>query len=378
MKDLLETILPLPTVSFLEALVHEYIEEFAASEGLLFSQDRFGNSYVTYNGSLPEKEQALVLTAHTDHPGFVVTNVSEGQIKAKFQGGLSAEYGDSETLIAYRLGRIRSEYEQIGTADLVQIETDQEHGRRITGATLVPNIGTEIEEGDMLLWDVTPFAISDDEVPMILARQCDDLIGVVTILDTLRTLARGKVAAHVVGLFTRAEEVGLMGASAAGAGGNIPDGSVVIALETSSGDGGRAVQGDGPIIRVGDAGSIFNPYVSAWMEVIAKELAKNDEGFSFQRVLMDAGSTEATAFHRLGYTTGALCVALGNWHNAGGSGKIEAENVSLYDTEALVTLLVALAKNIDSFESTKLHQENQQKSHASKASKLLLGQPHRK
>ena len=84
----------------------------------------------------------------------------------------------------------------------------------------------------MLLWDVTPFAISDDEVPMILARQCDDLIGVVTILDTLRTLARGKVAAHVVGLFTRAEEVGLMGASAAGAGGNIPDGSVVIALET--------------------------------------------------------------------------------------------------------------------------------------------------
>ena len=114
------------------------------------------------------------------------------------------------------------------------------------------------------------------------------------------------------------------------------------------------------------------------MEVIAKELAKNDEGFSFQRVLMDAGSTEATAFHRLGYTTGALCVALGNWHNAGGSGKIEAENVSLYDTEALVTLLVALAKNIDSFESTKLHQENQQKSHASKASKLLLGQPHRK
>ena len=145
MKDLLETILPLPTVSFLEALVHEYVEEFAASECLLFSQDRFGNSYVTYNGSLPEKEQALVLTAHTDHPGFVVTNVSEGQIKAKFQGGLSAEYGDSETLIAYRLGRIRSEYEQIGTADLVQIETDQEHGRRITGATLVPGIGTEIE-----------------------------------------------------------------------------------------------------------------------------------------------------------------------------------------------------------------------------------------
>ena len=93
---------------------------------------------------------------------------------------------------------------------------------------------------------------------------------------------------------------------------------------------------------------------------------------------MDAGSTEATAFHRLGYTTGALCVALGNWHNAGGNGKIEAENVSLYDTEALVTLLVALAKNIDSFESTKLHQENQQKSHACKASKLLLGQPHRK
>ena len=92
---------------------------------------------------------------------------------------------------------------------------------------------------------------------------------------------------------------------------------------------------------------------------------------------MDAGSTEATAFHRLGYTTGALCVALGNWHNAGGNGKIEAENVSLYDTEALVTLLVALAKNIGSFESTKLQQENQQKHLAIAASKLLLEQPHR-
>jgi len=115
-----------------------------------------------------------------------------------------------------------------------------------------------------------------------------------------------------------------MGASAATNSSVLPADAIVIAIETSSGAGGRAIQGDGPIIRVGDAGSIFTPKVTTWMEHVASNLAEKAD-FKYQRLLMDAGSTEATAFFRLGLDTGALCVSLGAWHNAGPNQEIVPE-----------------------------------------------------
>ena len=51
----------------------------------------------------------------------------------------------------------------------------------------------------------------------------------------------------------------------------------------------------------------------------------------------------------MGYTTGAACVALGNYHNAGPRGRVRAETVSLSDIDGLARLFERMARRTDRF-----------------------------
>nr|HRC63237.1 hypothetical protein [Dehalococcoidia bacterium] len=126
--------------------------------------------------------------------------------------------------------------------------------------------------------------------------------------------------------------------------------ALVIAVETSSMAGGRAEQGAGPIIRVGDALHVFSPAMTQWMTSTAQELAAFGDGFRYQRKLMDGGVTEATAYDLYGYETGAACIALGNYHNAGARSKVAPETVDLGDLEGLVRLFVRMFETVPAFE----------------------------
>jgi endoglucanase len=142
----------------------------------------------------------------------------------------------------------------------------------------------------------------------------------------------------VYGLFTRAEEVGFVGAIQLARNEVLPKAVTVVSLETSSAKGGPATMGGGPIIRVGDRTSIFDPLATAQLTQIAKE-----RGIPCQRLLMQGGTCEATAYQLYGYRTAGLCIALGNYHNCADDAKIAPEFVSLADIEGLVELCVALS-----------------------------------
>ncbi|MDA0301967.1 MAG: hypothetical protein O2822_05515, partial [Chloroflexi bacterium] len=176
----------------------------------------------------------------------------------------------------------------------------------------------------------------------------------VSILATLDRMVVSDAPGHVLGLFTRAEEVGLVGAAAVAKAGVLPKDALVVAVECSSMAGGRAEQGEGPIIRVGDVQHIFSPRVTMWMTQVARELAAEDRTFKYQRKLMDGGTTEATAYDLMGYETGAACMALGNYHNAGPRGRVAAETVHLGDVEGLARLFERMARDtrrVDAVES---------------------------
>ncbi|MDA1002408.1 MAG: hypothetical protein O3B31_03520, partial [Chloroflexi bacterium] len=89
-----EELLPLATASFREERVLDYVRRFAAARGLACDADRAGNLYVTHRRG--RVTRPLVLTAHTDHPGFVVTAVRGRRLTLEFRGGLGAEYGAGE------------------------------------------------------------------------------------------------------------------------------------------------------------------------------------------------------------------------------------------------------------------------------------------
>ena len=329
LRDLVREVLSIPTASYLEGHVAAYIRRFAAERGLACSEDRYGNVYVQYRRG--RARRPLVVGAHMDHPGFVITGVSGRRLELEFRGGLSAEYGKGERVRIYGAG----DGELRGLARITSLRRSP--ASRISGArATLAGRGARAEPGDLALWDLDACRFRGD---IVRARQCDDLIGCVATLATLDRVATARSNGHMVGLFTRAEEVGLRGASVAARDRLLPEDALVVAVETSSMAGGRAAQGAGPVIRVGDATHVFSPRMTQWMTALAQELAAEDSDFRYQRKLMDGGTTEATSYDLYGYETGALCIALGNYHNAGPRGRVAAETVHMGDVEGLVRLL---------------------------------------
>lgn len=338
LPDLLRAVLTVPTVSYLEHGVLAYVRAFAAERGLPYAEDAYGNAYVRYRRRGPRRP--LVLGAHLDHPGFVVTGARGSAVTLEFRGGLSARYGRGERLRLYRPGALRA----YGRAVITRVVADER--ARIAGA-MARREGEHPAVGDLALWDVPAFSLRGTRVR---ARQCDDLAGATAVLSTLDRLAAAGASAHVIGLFTRAEEVGLRGASVVGRERLLPADALVVAVETSSMAGGRAVQGGGPIVRVGDAVHVFSPRMTRWMAALCQELSAADPAFRYQRKLMDGGVTEATAYDLYGYETGAACIALGNYHNAGPRDRVAAETVHLDDLAGLVRLFERMAVDVGRFE----------------------------
>ena len=327
LRELVREVVSIPSAPYLEGGVRDYLRAFAAGRGLAHEEDAYGNVYITYRRG--RRRTPLVLGAHMDHPGFVVEGVRGRRLRLEFRGGLSAEYGKGERLALYREG----ERTPHAHASITSVRRDER--RRLAGAAATLDPGERAAEGDLALWDVPACRFRGD---LVQARACDDLAGCAAVLATLERVAAERRSGHLIGLFTRAEEVGLRGASVVGRERLLPDDALVIAVETSSFAGGRAVQGGGPIIRVGDALHIFSPALTQWMTALAQELAEEQDGFGWQRRLMDGGVTEATAYDLYGYETGAACIALGNYHNAGARGRVRAETVHLGDLEGLARL----------------------------------------
>ena len=283
-SQLLETvrsILGQPTAPFHEDAVRaEICLQLAQCPHVTLEIDEFQNLIATYaNGDAPAR---YAFAAHMDHPGFV---------GGEFHGGVAKEYLDRHP----------------PTRDY----------------------------GAFAMWDLPAFTLAHSR---IYSRACDDLIGCAVIVAMFQEMERTGAKGSCQGLFTRAEEVGLVGAMLLAESGRISRDVTVVSLECSSELGGPAQMGAGVVVRVGDRTSLFDDAATATLARLATE-----RGIPFQRCLMSGGTCEGTAYQLCGYRTAALCVALGNYHNCGPGTTIESEFVSLADVEALTRLCVAAA-----------------------------------
>ena len=290
--EIAETILSCPTAPFHEAAVRSAIVDLLRTYPCVeLRQDDFGNLIARYRGAEGNQPARFALCAHMDHPAWVTPDLSAPDAERVFLGGVPANY-------------------------------------------LEKNRARVHDFGPFAMWDLPAFELRDE---CIYSRACDDLMGCVAIVATLERLSQQENQTDFYGLFTRAEEVGFAGAiEMARAGWLQREQVTVISLETSS-ERPPAKMGDGPILRVGDKTSVFDQVVAADLAAAAEE-AK----LTVQRCLMSGGSCEATAFRLYGVRCGALCVALGNYHNCGPGERIEAEYVSLHDMLGLVELCTAL------------------------------------
>lgn len=307
--SILKKLLKQPTAPFHEYYVRaEILRQLEGTPNVTTKLDDYGNVIASYRKGTAKTARVWTFGAHMDHPGWVKNSKGEWE----FLGGIPKTVIDNPDITHHR--KVVGEFATFDFA--VHIE-DRE---------------CEIEDDDD---DDTSIVLSETVVE---AAACDDLVGCSTIIAVFKELARLDLDAHVNAVFTRAEEIGFLGAWHVGQNWPFGDNSVFLSIETSRPVNG-AEMGEGPILRVGDRLSVFDHELVSILNKTASEQA-----IRIQRCLLDAGACEASAIQACGIRSAGISIPLGNYHNLDDNDRtnVTPEYVMLSDVEDTVKLLVAL------------------------------------
>lgn len=263
--------------------------------------------------SVKSGEPVRLFIAHMDHPGFHGAGwISERRLRVKWHGGSPTRFlsgtkvwlADGEGYVGQGLLRkpvLHKSKRYLVSAE-VRLDNKDLHSRFGTASQLYG--GLQFRKP---VWQ---------QGKKIYTRAADDLVGVYSIMETAFSLfGRNKRSgsAPFIGLITRGEEVGFVGAV-----GHLELGwldaaarpVVAVSLEASRTLPG-AVIGRGPVLRQGDWRTVFSASGLKVLADIGNRLLKGRH----QRKLMDGGSCEATATTAWGLETIGMSVPLGNYHN---------------------------------------------------------------
>ncbi|MEM6392202.1 MAG: M20/M25/M40 family metallo-hydrolase [Planctomycetota bacterium] len=330
----------IPTAAGREDAVVQWITAWTKRrKDLALTPDQHGNLQLTHTKA-PDTDTPLFITAHLDHPAFVATALDpDGKtLHADFRGGVHDEYFVGTQVRHAPSGAV-------GTiTDLEQAQPD----KRVTVLFKKPIAAAR---GDVLTWHLPDAVIKKNHLH---APACDDLAAVAAALSALDLLRKHQPRTDVRLLFTRAEEVGFIGALAVAKSRSIPRKARLLCLENSKAFA-ESPLGGGPIVRVGDRTSVFTPARTDAAARAAAQLAEDDASFKWQRKLMPGGTCEATAFNAFGYAATCLCLPLANYHNMAPStdrhlAKIAPESIHLDDYHGLIRLLHVIATTPESLE----------------------------
>ncbi len=315
-----------PTAPFRETWVLNEVAQILNELKLPYVTDSSGNLIAgVRNLKELKNSRKVALVAHTDHPGFHLLAKKKGLWRARWYGGCPPKMANAPLAIYHPQFPGMRLCARSASATL---DKKKEFSIKILSKDFIP--------------DATCFGAFDypgysKKGSRITTRVADDLAGVVIILSTLSRL-NSQARKSFVGIFTRAEEVGFVGAL-----GFIFDKSMgaqnrVISLEASSQRVGARV-GKGPIVRLGDRKTLFDTEMISLLD----KAAKNKK---HQRRIMDGGSCEATAFNAFGIRAAGLAVPLGNYHNQRPSGRPGPEFIDENDLHGAVLLCTEFYQNL--------------------------------
>lgn len=332
-----------PATAFKEEGVVNAVKDILAEIGLEYQVDDFGNIIAKVTGTDPTANP-LAIVAHMDHPGFEITSNSADGYIAKAMGGVppsSFEAGVPVQVILPNGSRIKG-----ATAGKVGEDSERQ-------VLIKLDQPQDLEPPVTAVFDLTDFELDGEHIRM---RAVDDLAGCGSILAALAQLTTGDAPpGDVYGVFTRAEEVGLVGARLMAEAGTLPQETLIISAESSRTLPG-AEMGEGIVIRVGDAGFTFTAEAESVLIRARETLQQRDGGFKCQRQLMSGGTCEASAFAVFGYQTTGIAFPLGNYHNGAPEGRIEAEYIHVDDYLGGVELITEAARRVSDRTNTAFRQ----------------------
>lgn len=320
--DFLLQLLAQPAAPFREQHVAALVRLALTHNRIPFFQDPAGNIVVGAESQADylqliqthDEEPLRVFIAHMDHPGFHGLRwIKPNVLRVKWLGGSPVKHlHNSRVWLSDGAG-----WRGAGLMRRIRIHPK---GYAIEQAEI------HLQRASATPWPAAKklFGAFDFNKPvtrrgsLLYTRAADDLVGVFCIIATaLSVFSRRsqKRRPPFLGLLTRAEEVGFVGAIAHFELGWLQSATrpvICVSLEASRTLPGAEV-GKGPIVRLGDRRT---PFDAASLQVLT-ELAAELLPQAHQRRLMDGGTCEGTVAMAYGFPTIALAVPLGNYHNQG-------------------------------------------------------------
>ncbi len=358
-QPLFERILEQPTAPFREEMVASVILESLDEARVPWFLDGVGNIVVGVDSekalktllAKKGKEPLRVFIAHMDHPGFhgVQWRGPRGgtKLNVKWHGGAPTEHMDGA---------------KVWLRDFVGNEAEgvlrEPKYKKTTFGKMLESATVEFEKEDLIhlsganevyggLKFRAPLWRKGD---LVYTRAADDLCGAFAITATAIELAAPlrRQAVPFLGILTRAEEVGFIGAI-----GHLKQGLLsrakreilAVSLEASRTLPGAEI-GKGPIVRLGDKFTVFDARGLHVLGLVAEKLLPGRH----QKRIMDGGRCEASACTVFGVPAVGIAVPLGNYHNQSLQGGPDSrgpngpapEFVNMKDVEGVVTLCKGL------------------------------------
>lgn len=331
----LKDILRQPAAPFREQHVVRCVRQQLDAAGVPYFLDPFGNLVVGVDSEqayrrllqVDATEPVRVFIAHMDHPGFhAVRWLDEHRLAIKWHGGSPLKHLSGA---------------QLWLADDAQPLTGGGLTARLSKPRLL-KAGWAIDTAEVLIHQPAGvslrqrypgkkagqlfggFSFRQDvwtSGKRLYTRAADDLVGVFTIVAIASEMHRRGAGAPFIGLLTRAEEVGFVGAIQHLELGWLQAAQrpvVCVSLEASRTLPGALV-GKGPVVRMGDRRTIFDSGASQVLSMLAEQVLPGRH----QRRLMDGGACEATAATAWGLPTIGITLPLGNYHNQGFEGGMD-------------------------------------------------------
>ncbi len=319
-ESFLTDLLSQPTAPFRERHVRRWLSTKFTEARVPFFEDPIGNVVVgvaskkEYLAKIQKKtsEPARLFIAHMDHPGFHgVRWLDEKKLFVKWFGGSPTQHlegakvwlaDDAGWAGEGRLSKVKMVASKGAVKEGAVTLLKSEARRKTTLAnSLYGGFGFRKP-----VWK---------QGKLVYTKAADDLIGAGSIAWLAIQLQKKKspLRNNFIGLLSRAEEVGFIGTI-----GHLDLGwlaqaerpVVCVSLETSRTLPG-AIVGKGPVVRLGDKATVFDPgAIEVLTSIAAKKLPRK-----YQRRIMDGGTCEATAATTFGIRSLGISVPLGNYHN---------------------------------------------------------------
>ncbi len=327
--SLLKDILSQPAAPFREQHVAHCVSKHLEKAGVPHFHDPAGNlivgvgSKMAYQKILRKRgdEPVRVFIAHMDHPGFHgVKWAAPNRLAIRWHGGSPVKHlagakvwlaNDDGIITQGQLSKVSLVKKgwAIDTAEVrLSIQPSQPFQQK-------KHVAKSLFGGFSFR---SPYWVSGKR---LYTRAADDLVGVFCIISTAIDLFRSNKQTPFIGLLTRAEEVGFVGAVQHLDLGWLAAAKrpvVCVSLEASRTLPGARI-GKGPVVRLGDRRTVFD---SRALKVLS-DLAEKVLPQCHQRRVMDGGACEATAATAWGLPTIGITLPLGNYHNQGFEGGMD-------------------------------------------------------